>query len=174
VYFYTKSHGIDVGVDYLTIIFFLLTLQFLNFWVCYRYLAQTQWRDVLLCSIATLSYAAAFIFVYSPIDLYVDRARQFVIAIENLRAKSHANLIFYRENPDGMPIKYLINMPQLAQPIFINQPHELLRAKAPAFIVTHEAYFSELPKDVLRHIHIIARDKLGHVNVVVLMQNGRS
>jgi hypothetical protein len=108
--------------------------------------------------------------VVEPVEIYIDRARDFVRTVEIERLRAHAALVFYRERPDSLPIKYLINMPQEELPTFVDSHTALLQVKMPAFFVTSQAYFEELPPDVAAKFHVIAKNTLGHVKVVVFTQ----
>lgn len=99
-----------------------------------------------------------------------DKTAQFVQAIEDMRAKAHAKLVFYREQSDGTPIKYQVYNQQGDVPVFLATEGELLNYKQPAFFVTSEDYFASLPEPVLSYFNIIARGKVGHVMMVMFVR----
>jgi hypothetical protein len=162
-----KPSGLEMGIHYTAIVIVLVVLQLASLWCCYRYIERTSTRELTTLFFAMLSFVMVNVTVIEPIELYIDRAHEFVAAIEAQRVKDHATLVFYREHHDGLPIKYLINMPVNETPIFINTPEALMKFKEPAFIVTSEPYFMSLPKAILQRAQIIANDRVGHVRVVV-------
>jgi hypothetical protein len=164
---YATTHGVDFHIDYLLVtqlLFVSLAFSALVF-VCFG--KKKAWRDTGILFIGTATFVASYLMVVEPIEQFTDRTHVFVTAVELARKHSHANLVFYRESSDGLPIKYIINMPTSEVPIFINNENQLLMYEAPAFFVTSEAYFKELSAQSLTHFRVIDRDKIGHGSVVV-------
>lgn len=163
VYVYAQKHGMDFSIHYALLAVFLTVMQIANGIIFY----YTK-HDLLIVLLATVSFVVAYLSVMERIELSLDKARDFVVSVEAERIKQHAQLIFYKEKPDSLPIKYLINMPiRDKQPLFVDYPSQLLGTNQPAFFVTSAAYFAELPKETLAKFKIIASDKLAHVPVVV-------
>ncbi len=117
--------------------------------------------------IVTLTFVLIFLLVVEPINIKLNRTRDFVEQIEKLRHSRHAQLVFYQESADGLPIKYVVNMQHEEKPIFIQNPKELLRSKQPAFFITRTEYFLQIPKSISGKFHEVQRGKLGHMDVVV-------
>lgn len=168
VFYYANFHDIQISIPYFAIISFLAIMQFINFWLFYRYKSHTTF----IFAVAALTLAIIQIYVIEPIELYVDRAKAFVLAMESLRAQDHARLVFYKENPDGLPIKYIVNMPQEEKPVYINSAQELQAYPAPTFFVTKVNNFDELPPVLADKFTIVGNDTLGHIRVVVF-KNGK-
>lgn len=170
-YYYSLEQGWDFDIQYSSIAIVLVAIQIGVLIFVYRYLAQRYIVNLIILGGAALAFVFAYINMIEPIDIEMNKAKAFVEAIEKERVTQQARLVFYKENPDGMPIKYLINMPQALpnaeQPFFINDPQSLLRFSDKAFFVTSENYFSALPKNVMSHYKIIASDAIGRVSVVV-------
>ena len=167
VYLIAKPNGLEMGIHYTAIVIALIALQLASLWCCYRYINRVTTREMTTFLFAMLSFVVVNLMVIEPIELYVDRAHEFIVAIETQRVNEQAKLVFYREQPDSLPIKYVINMPVNEQPIFIETPAALVKFKEPAFIVTSESYFMSLPKEILHRSQILANDRVGHVRVVV-------
>ena len=146
---------------------FLVAAQICIGLIYYFKLQDTPLYELYLLLIAFMSFALAYIFVIEPIDLYLNRARKLVKTVELQRSAYDARLVFYKERQDGLPIKYIINMPQYETPIFMDKPEDLLSFKAPAFFVASKEYFTALPAAVAARYRVVASDKLGHVSVVI-------
>lgn len=167
---YASQFALHIDISYWPLIGFLFAMQVLCFFGVYYYANHPHFLTSFTLLIAALSFAIVHITVVEPIEIYIDRARDFVRQIEIQRANAKARLVFYRERADSMPVKYLINMPQAEQPSFIDNHNQLLQFSAPAFFVTSASYFAELPGQVADKFRIIAKDTLGHVKVVVFTQ----
>jgi hypothetical protein len=85
--------------------------------------------------------------------------------VEAKRKAAHADLIFYKIGHDGMPIKYLINMPVEETPVFIDNEKALSEYKKPAFVIMRKE--EKLPN----HLKVIVNNSIGHVNVMVVEIN---
>jgi 4-amino-4-deoxy-L-arabinose transferase-like glycosyltransferase len=127
--------------------------------------------DIIILFIVTLALDAAYIKVVEPYFLTYDKSAAFVTTIETMRAKADAKIVFYKERPDGTPIKYQVYNQQHDIPVFIDTEQQLLNYKQPAYFITSEDYFSQLSPKTLSHFSIIARDKVGHVMMVVFVRN---
>jgi 4-amino-4-deoxy-L-arabinose transferase-like glycosyltransferase len=164
---YAAKHAMDFNINYLLmtqILFGALACSFLVFFCLGK---KEKWRDTGVLLIATFSFVLCYLTVAEPIEQYIDKTHQFVMEVEQARKHNHAKLVFYRETPDSLPIKYLINMPTEETPDFIQDEQGLMMYSSPAFFVTSEAYFKELSPVTAGQLHVIARDKIGHVPVVV-------
>ena len=128
-------------------------------------------QERIFLGVAAISFVIANIMIIEPMQLYVDRARDLVVSIEARRIHDNARLAFYRERPDSLPIKYLINMTSGDQPVFIQDEKELAGFSDPAYFVTSASYYEELPKSLTANFHIIAKDSLGHVEIVVFTKD---
>ncbi len=158
------SRHLILPLPFSQLIIFLLCLQTIYVIAIFKY------RHVLTLLITSaLTYVLIYLSLVEPITLYADRSRDFVRQVENQRVAQHAQLIFYKENPDNLPIKYIISMKQPEhQPIFVQA---LSQIKQAAFIVTSENYFVDLPATIKNQYHVLAQGKLGHVAVVVFQKN---
>lgn len=156
-----RRRGWDISIPVSVMIFFG-AMQLLSF-ICYI----TTIRETGLLPIAVLSFAVMMIGVVEPIILQTEKTRDFVVFAENARANANAGLVFYHENRDGMPIKYLINA-SVADPVFVKGEKSLLTLNTPVFVVTSESYFNDLSPSVIAKFRIVAKGKVGHVDVVVL------
>lgn len=168
---YAKRHALQFNLHYGHIIRFLACMQFLSLMIFCTQTKRKALRDNLVLFIAALSFTVSNLSIIEPIELQVDKAHAFVSKVENERLAAQAQLIFYKERPDGLPIKYLINMPKAEQPGFIADTKQLMAIPGPAYFVASESYFTDLPKTVAASFHVIARDTLGHVKVVVFKRS---
>lgn len=136
----------------------------------YPFLEYVSVKNMKLLALTVIVFVLTMFTVVEPLELYRDRAHDFVVALEAKRKQAKADLVFYKINHDGLPIKYVINMPQQAIPIFIDNSKELAGYKAPAFVITRQEEYEVLPVDVKSRYRIIAKDNVGHVGIVVFTQ----
>lgn len=124
-------------------------------------------RDMHVFFVATLAFIMACLLIMEPINLHANRTRVFAEQVETLRHHQQATLVFYQLGKDGMPIKYLLNMPHEENPVFINDHETLLNFKQKAFVITSTDKFLQMPSHVLKLFHVVRRGKIGHKEVVV-------
>ncbi len=160
--YYANHHALLPSLSYATLIGGLLFLE--ASLLTFRYCLVLPRFAMTALLLATLSFVLIYLQFVEPLELYRERARNFVQRVEVLRLQQQARLVFYQENPDGLPIKYRINSDDVQQPLFLADKTALQHFTAPAFFVTRAAYFATLPAASFK---VLARDDLGHVNVVV-------
>jgi hypothetical protein len=130
------------------------------------FIHQIQRTVRIVLTTAVVSFAVSMITLVEPIALYIDRARDFVTLIETKRIEDHAQLIFYKGPPDGLPLKYIIHQIGEDKPIFLDGPLALMQVTGPAYFIASENDFIELPETMREQFVVIAKDSLGHVPVV--------
>jgi 4-amino-4-deoxy-L-arabinose transferase-like glycosyltransferase len=124
-------------------------------------------RDLLVFLTATVSFICAYLGIVEPINLQLNMTRDFVFEVENVRHRQHAQLIFYREDPDGLAIKYIADMSTEEPVLFIKEPAEIIKYKSPAFFIATEQNFQQTPKQIQNSLHLLYRGKIGHIDAVV-------
>lgn len=164
---YVTRHDFHVTIYYLLITQILFAMLACGILVFVLLSKRPKWRETGILSIATFSFVMTYLIVIEPIQQYMDKAKVFVLKVEAARKHNHANLVFYKEKYDGLPIKYLINMPDEELPQFIDNEDDLMLYQHSAFFITSESYFKQLSPVSAGQLHVIARDKIGHVPVVV-------
>lgn len=162
LWFIAHHVKLDVALPYLSTSILLAILQLIA--ISLVFLKQ---HDLYIVLIATVTFVVIDISIIEPIELYVDKTRDFVTMVEQKRLQQHAQLVFFKERPDGTPIKYLIDMPEEDPVLFIDQEEKLLQFKTPAFFITSVSYFDSLSPSIKKQLHVIAQGKIGHVAVIV-------
>lgn len=163
-------YSLAVMIPFLPLILFLGGVQVISGILYFKYREKAS---LIFLPLALISFLSLNFFVIEPIELAADHARDFVTHIETVRLLRGAKLVFYRENPDGMPIKYRINMTVDEQAQFLNDEKALMQFAAPAVFISSETYFRELPPEKSGQFKVIERGKIGHVNVVVFMRENQ-
>ena len=172
VYFYAKHQAWVLEIYYVPLAVFFIVLQLIGFWFVYRDVVAPRKFELKLLMLAAISFVVFHIGVIEPIAQFIERARNFITAVEAQRLESHAALVFYKENPDGLPIKYLINTVEIENPIFIEKPETLVQFSHPAFFVAKEADFAKLPADQQAKFKIIGNDRMAHTKMIVFTNKG--
>lgn len=162
---FARKNNAELAIPYLPLTIVLMLLQASNFAFMYLRKNLSQQIIAILFSL-TIAFISIYVFAVEKLILYLERGRDFVTAIEQMRFRDHAALLFYKEQPDGFAIKYVIDMPRTTTPIFINNVHEIDKYM-PAYVVTRETNFLRLPYAIQQHMRIIASDRMAHVRVVV-------
>lgn len=122
--------------------------------------------DVCIVGVSALTFCLMYIAFVEPVNLFLNQSRNFVLAVESVRAVEKAQLVFYQENPDGTPIKYVANMPQEERPIFISTPEALVNIHTPAIFIVDPDHFAALPKAISRSVKIISVGSVGHNKLI--------
>jgi 4-amino-4-deoxy-L-arabinose transferase-like glycosyltransferase len=141
----------------------VITLFLIMQWLCW--LSRKQ--AMLTLGIAALSFVLAYILLVEPINLMLNHTHNFVMRLEVLRKHAHAQLSFYQESPDGLPIKYLVNMPVEEHINYLEFPQQLTGINTYSFFIASPEHFAKIPQNVLRNMHIVVTGNVGHDPVVV-------
>lgn len=143
----------------------LICLQAAN--TCIYFFSRTEnVRTSFILFSAAISFILMMIKVVEPIQLDLDKTHDFVVQVEMQRKAKNARLVFYKEPADGLAIKYLINMEQREQPLFLTEQKTLVHYEQPAFFITKKNSFVELDESKKLY-QVIKNGKIGHVPVVV-------
>jgi len=164
VYVYEGGHALNFQIAYPWLFGLLIVIQLVMLVI---FSLTPKGRNTSIALLAAFSFLVFNKIMVEPVELYVDRAHDFVVSVEARRLQAGAKLVFYKEHPDGMPIKYVMNMPQEDKPVFIEDEKALSNYKTKAYFVSSETYFSKLPSKLKSRFRIIGSDKLGHVSVVI-------
>lgn len=131
----------------------------------YVYFPVWQTNIALIAAVSSLFFLN--LTVLEPIELFYERAHDFVVQLEERRLQEKMALVFYKSRADGAAIKYLINMPVPSQPVFIDQEKGLQQFTKPAFFITTEKNFQGLSPSLSKKFQVITQDKLGHASMVI-------
>lgn len=167
---FQKQHAVSFSITYFNVMSYLVLLQVASVTAWMLLYSSKMWRRCVVAGIAALSFMLIQVQVIESIEQQIDRARDFVTRVEQQRQAVNAMLVFYRERPDALPIKYLVNMPAEIQPVFIEDLSDLMQ-KHHVVVLTSEDAFQRLPIAWQTQIKIIARGRMAHVGVVVFMIN---
>lgn len=167
VYVCDSKRAFIFNIPYRELFLFLFIMQGIHFGSIYfHWRALNKQLNFLLITV-TITFCVVYLAGIERINLYAERGRELIVAVEKQRLAAHAQLIFYKEQRDGFPIKYLIDIPQPTQALFMNDAQQLQQLNEPAFIVTREKNFMTLPPEIKNKFTIIANDKISHARVVI-------
>lgn len=124
-------------------------------------------RAISLLSIAALSFISVYVSVIEPIAVHIDRAQDFVQRVEQMRLQHHARLVFYKESPDGLAIKYLIHMTHETSPLFISQAHALTTVQQQAYFITSYEAYATLNDEQKNHFPVVLEGPMSHHHMIV-------
>jgi len=125
-------------------------------------------RSIGLVFIGVFLVLYATITMVEPIDLRIHDTSRFVQHIESLREKQPGNVVFYKENPDALPIKYLVNVKGDLLPEFIADLDSLGHNQSPIWLLTKEKNIDDLKAIGLDAQSQIVRDHFGDLPFVAV------
>lgn len=157
----------NASLPLIPLVIFLGLLQGVSYYF-WRVEKDKSARALRVVMLSALAFLVLDLMLIEPIEINLDSARVFVNEIESMRAAQNAKLVFYKERPDGLPIKYLVNMNQEDNPVFVETPSALLAIEPPAVIVTSLGYYKTLSRSQKASFNQVNKGKIGHVPVVVL------
>jgi 4-amino-4-deoxy-L-arabinose transferase-like glycosyltransferase len=162
LYYAARRRGFILDISYFNIKNIFIILAGFGFLI--------RKNDVLIIGVAALTFMAAYILVVEPINLTINKTRHFVVEMETLRHQKHAALVFYHQNPDALPIKYIVDMPRDEKPLFIATPEALQRFNENAFFITPPEWFAQLTPARRASFKVIYLGQVGHDNVLVFVR----
>jgi len=167
LYFYLWGHEAVNTIYFKPLFSVFIGLQLINFFVLQQNKLNPDDYPLYVLTITTLSFLIIYFAVAEPMRLHMEKGGAFIQSIEKLRTESNANLIFYKMDPDGFPIKYLIYAPPATQPTFVNDEVALFQTMQTGYVVAKTASFATLNANLQQQVKIIGYDKVGHVSLVV-------
>ena len=145
VFVYTqKAKVADAGLDFAFYLVIFLAIFIASVLMAVFLRRSSSDNSVPLCLVACLSAYVFQVGVFEPINSQVHDTRGFVRRIEALRAKNPGELVFYKENPDGLAIKYLVNAKMDFLPRFVSDPQLLKDDPLPIWLLTKAENADEL------------------------------
>ena len=159
-----KKHP-ELNLDHTSLVSFFILMEIV---LCVLHW-QVKHKELVALFIASFTFVMGYIFIAEPINLQLNKTRDFVLGVEALRLQQHAQLVFYHEGTDGLVIKYLVNTPTDVQPVFVNDVDALSKLNEPVFVVSTEENFQQMPKEMINTAHVVTRGRLGREIFVVFV-----
>ena len=136
-------------------------------------IAVRRWRSgadtaIPLTLAACLTVYVFQVGVFEPINVQTHDTRGFVERIEALRTQKPGALVFYKENPDGLAIKYLVNAKMDFLPRFIDDPAQLKGYSSPVWLLTKEDNADELRRAGIDVDGVSQRDRFAGERFLVV------
>ena len=119
-------------------------------------------------AIAVAAFIAAYIGIFDPIHWSQEQTRPFVSQVEALCEKDPGTLVFFRVDPDGDGIKFMVNLSQPLPIRFLDSLDELRELPGMPYIVMKDQVFRTLPTGGTKQMTVIGRGKIGHRDFVIL------
>jgi 4-amino-4-deoxy-L-arabinose transferase-like glycosyltransferase len=153
---------------YLPIPFFTLGLLCIAAQIVNALLWMKQDRtQLLILSVAACIFVVSYLEVVELVNEFTNQTRQFVTSVESARHAEHAKLIIYKENPDGLPIKYLVNTARTDEPLFINTPEALIACNEKAWVLITQEHSNEFT-GLLKRFKFIRFGYIGRIPVTIM------
>lgn len=121
-------------------------------------------NDYFPLAIAALVFFTANVFIMDPVIQQLNRTREFVLNVESMRHAANKRLVFYHQGKDGLPIKYLVNMPVEEMPVFVES---LEQVKKSDLVIASVEDFYKLPPAMTSKLIIVDRGNIGREPMVV-------
>lgn len=158
-----KNKYLEFVLNYTNLIEIFLLIQILMFIAYFK----SQEKYLLVLLLASFCFLTSYIGVVEPISFSLNKTHLFVAETEQLREQSNAHLVFYRENRDGVAIKYLANMSKDDEPNFIENPYYLLEDKKRFIVLTSRKNYEDIPVMIKTQMRIISKGNLGRKEFIV-------
>jgi 4-amino-4-deoxy-L-arabinose transferase-like glycosyltransferase len=169
-----KTRLAESGINILAITGFLCTLFANNIFIAIFYKINEQKRALLLCVFGSLTTYFVQVVIVETIDLHIHDTSHFAARIESLMKERPGTLVFYQENPDGLPIKYLVNAKQEFLPLFMNSPEELKNNSVPIWALTRDENTEGLRKAGIDTESVIFHEKFSGNKFSVIYVSAQS
>ncbi len=160
-------YNVSEAVSFLPLIVFFAVMQAGALYCYITDVRAPERRLAFVVFLGTVCFVATNLFIIEPIELHIDRTRDFVRSVEGMRLQKNARLGFYRENSDEMPIKYLINRQDEERPLFIASETDLQSLQEPVMLVSSTEYFNDLSLNAKKHCRVLSRGRIGHAEVII-------
>ncbi len=154
----------NFNFTYYNILILFSIIQMMMLWM-----RKKEW---LVVGFAVLTFVASNILVIERINIDLNLTSDFVHQVEQLRLTKHADLVFYREKMDGLPIKYIINMSREERPLFIKRDFDFKKIKSPSFVIMTADNVKTFPKK--EYSQKVLDGKIGRKEVVVMEFDGQA
>lgn len=159
---YTQRARLAVaGINILLVVAGLGALFLLSIVVSTRGKFSLEKRSLGICGLAAVTAYSMQLFVVEPMNLHLHDTSGFVRQVESLMAQRPGKLVFYKENPDGLPIKYLVNARTDFTPLFINSVDEIKNLATPLWLLTKDENVERLRKQGVAADAVIAHENFG-------------
>jgi 4-amino-4-deoxy-L-arabinose transferase-like glycosyltransferase len=158
------SYGIDISFSiFIFVLLFIISISIFVF-------SRKRISDISLplCSIGVLTTIYLQIAIVEPVDLYLHDTSASVHRLESLREKQPGSLVFYKENPDGFPINYLVNARVDFLPQFITDLEALKSSQSPVWLLTKDKYIDDLKKVGIDAKSVIYRERFGKAQFLIV------
>ena len=150
-----------LNLHFLMAAFFLLFI--INVSIFIRQKNRKSDMSMQLLFVGVLSAICFHLAIVEPIDLSIHDTSGFVRRIESLREEKPGELVFYKENPDGLPIKYLVNARVDLLPKFISDLEFLRNNHSPIWLLTRERNIDDLVNAGIDRKSVIYHEKFGEL-----------
>ena len=151
---------------YLLTLFLMVVLTVAAWYVNARF-KEGPWRNLGLMTIGAVTLFIITVCIKEPIACDLDGTRPFVEKVEMMQQQNQGDLVFYKIGDDAEAIKFMANLDKPIQPKFVNFPEAILNCKEPAYFISKDKDFGNLPKDVAQHVKLLASGKMDGDNYVV-------
>ena len=142
-----RARVAQAGIDVQMVVAALSLLFLLGVGIALRKRLSRLDRSLRICALAAVTAYSFQVFVVEPVNLNVHDTSGFVRSVEALMAQTPGQLVFYKENPDGLPIKYLVNANADCKPVFIDDADAIKRIRSPVWLLTRDENVEHLRKD---------------------------
>ena len=113
--------------------------------------------------VGVASFLSVYILLASPLNVYFNRAKPFVIQVEKLK-KPTEQIAFYRIGPDAEDIKFMVAFDKPLHPLFLTD----LNSASDALIIAKLADFNALDQRIQDKYNVVYVGKIGHQTCLVM------
>lgn len=164
LWFISRQLGTNFNACYPQTLLLMLVLVIFGRWLNVRLKQNRASYELALMFIGGTAFIGMIIGIVEPINYSRNRTGPFVQMVASLQRSESRGIVFYKMNPDGDAIKFMVNLDKPIKPQFIRSPKAVLNCKEQAYFIALEKDFDVLPPD---RVHVLGRGKIGHTDCII-------
>ena len=152
--------------------FYGVTLVFLGGVILASRHVEKRWadyphRNLVILALGAAAFVGLQIGFIEPVRYDSERTGPFVEKTVSLVQQHDGKIAFFKINPDGDAIKFMVNLESSISPEFVTEPSQLTVLPSSTCYIAKAKEFARLPEDVAKQMQVICEGDIGHTKCVV-------
>jgi hypothetical protein len=167
VLFGGRYFGLSINIRYIISLILLIGLTI----IVRTKKQQLIKSDMALVGIAVLALIIVNISIVEPVTIALESSKPFAEKMKSLQKERQGQIIFYQTGPDAEDIKFAASYGKPIEPIFIENPQELLNQSSQTYFISKRTAFDDLPEKIAQKMYVEFYGKIGHRDCVIFRWN---
>lgn len=164
LWFISRQLGTNLNACCPQTLLLMLVLAIYGRWLSVRLRKNMVSYEIDVMFIGVAVFIGIIVGIVEPINYSRNRTSPFVQMVASLQRSEACEIVFYKINPDGDAVKFMVNWDKPIEPQFIRSADAVLNRKDPAYFIALKKDFDALPPD---RVHVLGYGKIGHVDCIV-------